>query len=431
MGEKQKKTLEWLDELEEYAKEKQLSMRILDSIDECRQSVVSDNIDWNQISLQIDELLDSIGVKVLPTVVKIEESYNEVSVEMVENELRNMAQRCHTENEASLNNIENSKNIIIQNLFTKLEDITRASAHLEELKNEKSYQAFFRRIQTKYRNNVLAIIRELLQSVRNNHVQMMERIRNMFQGIKAYKYGLSNEKIYREYNTKADELCNKVQGETESLDMGEKEIENLEHKTWENVKLIVEKMEIEKKKLIRRPLTVILSVLLVGGFLALLIAAIFRAGSGDSSLSDVIEIFQIIIEIFQIIKEIITLLTAQAPAAAPAAIPGVVVVIFVVLVIVLLYKLYVFLLGQWCDRQICNECSAYLNTELADFTKNNTLLLRLNNITAGAIEEYERQYGAMLNELLAGSSFDPESTERKETNRFNEIRSSWNTIKYQ
>lgn len=55
--------LDWLDELEVYAKEKQLSMRILDSIMECRKNVEADNANWDQINFQIEELLESIAKK--------------------------------------------------------------------------------------------------------------------------------------------------------------------------------------------------------------------------------------------------------------------------------------------------------------------------------------------------------------------------------
>ena len=431
MNEKQKETLEWLDKLEQYAKEKQLSMRILDSIDECRKNVVSENVNWNQISIQVEELLDSIEKKVLPAVAQVYEGDNEVSVTVVENELKSMAQRCHTENENSINSFENRKDIILQRLFINLQDITRVKAHLQEMKNEDSYQVFFQRAKGEYHNNVLSMVRELLQSVSNNHRQMMERMKSMMQSIKAYRHGLSSERLYREYDTKTVGLDSKIQNEIERLETGEEEIVNFARKTRETINSIVQKLERKRKMRAWLPAIIIVCVLLAGAVsMYVEISSAMKGIKESASETSGIQV-EDVKEMLDSAKGLYESMSGAAEVAGSISIAGIAVYgIFIFLVVGLIYALYLFLLKWWCNCQICSKCGTYLNAELANFEKNNTLRSRMNDMVNVAVEEYEQQYAVILNELLAGSSFDPESEEKKEAYRFTEVKNSWNAIKY-
>ncbi len=95
--ERQIKTIAWIKELEQYAKEQKLPMRILDELEECKQQASSNDVDWARINRTIEELMESIEGKLVPAEVQQDNAIEEVSVEEVKMQVRKMAQRCHTE----------------------------------------------------------------------------------------------------------------------------------------------------------------------------------------------------------------------------------------------------------------------------------------------------------------------------------------------
>lgn len=430
LDEKQKEMLEWLSKLEQYAKEKQLSIRILDGIDECRKYVVLENADWDRIGTRAEELLESIGMKALPAVVQLGDGSGQVSMAAVENEMKSMAKQCHAENETSINVIENRKKIIFQELIVNLQDITRVKAHLDEMKNEICYQAFFKHAKTEYHNNVLSMVGELLQDVRSNHDRMMERMKSMLQSIKAYQHSLGSERIYQECDTKIAGLDSKIRDEIESLETGEEEILAFEQKTRETISSIVKKIERKRKILAWFPVIIILCLFLAsvtGGYIMLSNIS----GKVEESTAEKGDIAM------EVIKEITGSMRQNYERfesgfeAVEKGLSGIIVcAIFIILVAVLIYTFYLWILKQWCDRQICNKCEIYLKAGVADFETNGTMLSRMGGIVNAAVEMYEQQYAMILSELLEGADFDSENKDKIEKDRFAELVNSWNAIKY-
>lgn len=430
LDEKQKEMLEWLSKLEQYAKEKQLSIRILDGIDECRKYVVLENADWDRISMRAEELLESVGMKAFPAVVQLGDGSGQVSMAAVENEMKNMAKRCHAENEASINVIENRKKIIFQELIVNLQDITRGKAHLDEMKNEICYQAFFQHVKMEYHNNVLSMVGELFQNIRSNHDRMMERMKSMLQSIKAYQHSLGNERIYRECDTKIAGLDSKIRNEIECLETGEEEILAFGQKTREAIRSIVKKIERKRKILAWLPIIVILCLFLTsvaGGY-------IMRSDISRKVDESTTEKGGITAEVIREIAGSVWQDYERFESGIEAVEKGlsgiIVCAIFLILVSVLTYMFYLWILKQWCDHQICNKCGIYLKAEMADFETNDVMLSRMGGIVNTVVEMYEQQYAMILGELLEGSDFDPKSKEKIEKERFAELVNSWNAIKY-
>ena len=132
------KMLEWLDDLDNLAKDKQLSMRIIDGIGECKRKVKSDKVDWMEVNNKIEDLLDSIEQKTVPSAVQ-NNGESHVSLNNVAEQIRRMAQRCQTENQASIENITQRKNLLIKKTYDDLREITYTKAHLEELKDQNAF----------------------------------------------------------------------------------------------------------------------------------------------------------------------------------------------------------------------------------------------------------------------------------------------------
>ena len=136
MDTKKKDTLAWLGELEQYARDNQLPMRILDSIEDCKNKISVKSPDWQEINLRVGDILNSIEQKTAPTVVIQDNNENQISVQAIEDQIKKMAQRCQTENKASVGNITERKNLIVKKVYEDLKEITRTRAHMKELKDQ-------------------------------------------------------------------------------------------------------------------------------------------------------------------------------------------------------------------------------------------------------------------------------------------------------
>lgn len=437
MSEKQKEALDWLDELELYAKEKQLSMRILDSIMECRKNVAADNANWDQINFQIEELLESIAKKTLPSTAQMDDCDNGVSLQAVEDQLKSMLKRCHAENETSVNNTMGRTHIIIDTLFLHLQEITRVKAHWAEMKNEDLFLSFFQRAKKEYQGNVLTLLREILKDVSSNYSNMVERVRSMFQSIGGYKHGIGNEKFYNEYDTKKEGLDNRIRSEIEVWETGGEGIIVLGEETREIIKSIVKKFQ-RKRKIFAWIPVIVLICILFGSAVSVYIQASTVPESAQEEIEESKTSKEQVVEwITQRIKEqaeqrLSPEDAAQAKEAELWVMRSIVIwVVAIILLIVVAYAFYLLFLKIWCKNQICKHCEKYLKDRLADFKQNNNLLFQMNDIIATSLEEYEQQYVALLNELLAGSCFAPDSQEKQEVNQFASIQNRWSAIKYQ
>lgn len=160
------KAIEWINDLTQFAEEQKLPMRILDGLDDCKKQLSSSGVDWNSLDATVMELLESIEEKTGSSIVKAEDRKQEASVEQVKAQVIKMAQRCHTENIASIDSMAERKNMLIKKNFDKLGDITHTEAHLEELKNENLYLTFFQNCKTAYKRDAYEIFKDMLPDKR-------------------------------------------------------------------------------------------------------------------------------------------------------------------------------------------------------------------------------------------------------------------------
>lgn len=112
--ERQIKAEAWMLRLEEYVKEEKLPMRILDELEKCKSLMMSRQADWITVSRIIEELLESIEGKIVPAAAHKDDAAETVSVDEVKMQVRKMAQRCHTENSASVEGMAERKNAVIK-----------------------------------------------------------------------------------------------------------------------------------------------------------------------------------------------------------------------------------------------------------------------------------------------------------------------------
>lgn len=429
--ERQVRIIAWIEELEQYAKAQKLPMRILDELEECKQLASSNRADWDMVNRTIEELLESIQGKLAPAKVQQENVIEEVSVEEVKMQVRKMAQRCHTENFSSVEGMVERKNTVIRKMYGQLSEIGHVRAHLEELKNEDLYLLFFEKCRISFERDVLEMVGELLQSIRNNYGYMLDHMRSMFQSIGGYKKGMGNEKFYLEYEARRGGIDQRVLGEAQTADIGGNDLISFGQRTKDTVKGIVGKLVRKRKLLAWVPLIVLLCLFTVTSVVRQeqsrqTLESAEQEETEDSLLKDIAaDLGKKTVEsvsegVLQSMASFLLVLLASLGILSIA----------VVLVIVVLYRCYLKILKRWCDHQICKRCGEYLQTELSQFQQNNNFFLKLDTVMRNAVEEYERQYMEVLNSLFMDTGYADQPAQQEGAARWDTLREEWEQLKY-
>lgn len=429
--ERQVRIIAWIEELEQYAKAQKLPMRILDELEECKQLASSNRADWDMVNRTIEELLESIQGKLAPAKVQQENVIEEVSVEEVKMQVRKMAQRCHTENFSSVEGMVEQKNTVIRKMYGQLSEIGHVRAHLEELKNEDLYLVFFEKCRISFERDVLEMVGELLQSIRNNYGYMLDHMRSMFQSIGGYRKGMGNEKFYLEYEARRGGIDQRVLGEVQTADIGGNDLISFGQRTKDTVKGIVGKLVRKRKLLAWVPLIVLLCLFTVTSVVRQeqsrqTLESAEQEETEDSLLKDIVaDLGKKTVEsvsegVLQSMASFLLVLLASLGILSIA----------VVLVIVVLYRCYLKILKRWCDHQICKRCGEYLQTELSQFQQNNNFFLKLDTVMRNAVEEYERQYMEVLNSLFMDTGYADQPAQQEGAVRWDTLRGEWEQLKY-
>lgn len=429
--ERQVRIIAWIEELEQYAKAQKLPMRILDELEECKQLASSNRADWDMVNRTIEELLESIQGKLAPAKVQQENVIEEVSVEEVKMQVRKMAQRCHTENFSSVEGMVEQKNTVIRKMYGQLSEIGHVRAHLEELKNEDLYLVFFEKCRISFERDVLEMVGELLQSIRNNYGYMLDHMRSMFQSIGGYRKGMGNEKFYLEYEARRGGIDQRVLGEVQTADIGGNDLISFGQRTKDTVKGIVGKLVRKRKLLAWVPLIVLLCLFTVTSVVRQeqsrqTLESAEQEETEDSLLKDIVaDLGKKTVEsvsegVLQSMASFLLVLLASLGILSIA----------VVLVIVVLYRCYLKILKRWCDHQICKRCGEYLQTELSQFQQNNNFFLKLDTVMRNAVEEYERQYMEVLNSLFMDTGYADQPAQQEGAVRWDTLREEWEQLKY-
>ncbi len=411
--EKQIRALECLDELTAYASKNKLPMRIMDELEDCKKQISSENADWAAINLRIEDILNSIEHKMTPQTVQEKHIDNEVSIEMIKEQVDKMAKRCRADNTTSVAGMSERKNTIIKKNCEQLMEISHTKAHMEELKNEELYLQFFQNCKTKYERDSFDMFRELLQSLSDNYNHMMNHMKSMFQSIGGYQSGIGNEKFYYEYEEQRTGIDQRVQGEMQTEDIGGDDIISFGQTTKETVKNIVKKLVRKRKILAWVPVLVLLCFLAMGA-VSLHVSnqndtkqveadAAADTKEEDSFLEDVAK------EIGKKALREVSMKSLMKGLSSALATLGAV-LILIVMVIALLYVCYIKILKKWCNHQISRQCGEYLKTELLRFEQTNEFSSKLDTAMENAADEYERQYMNVWNNLFCNSRYYAENT---------------------
>lgn len=447
MNEKQKKALDCLNGIEQYAKEQKLSTRILDGIDECKKQIAADDTKWNEVNLAVEDILKSIEQKTAPVSVYKDKDKNGISIQEIKAQIAKMAERCHAENETSIGMMAERKKVVLQKTYSEIQEISYIKAHPKELKDENLYLEFYKKVKGKYEKNVFQLIKEMLGDISNNYNYMLEHMKSMFQSIGGYATGVGNQTFYHEYAEKKEGLDKKIQSEIESSEAGGSEIISFGIRTKDAIKDIKKKVNKKTKLLMMVPILIILSLLLVCISVGTIVlinenkAVIEEEEKENSEVKDGAEIkyeteesnsgIEKITHDVMKVLEVKSKIESEMMSDTLESSRNIKAILGIVVLIIVFYAIYIMVLKLRCNHQICKKCGEFLQTETIQFEQNNTLMPKLDETMKTAVEEYESQYLAILNSIFSGTNYDMDNTQNEKQDQFTVLKEEWNALRYE
>lgn len=412
MDTKQIKMIEWLSDFQQFAKDERLPIRLIDRIGDCKELVTQKKPNWNQITIETEDLLESVVHKVQENKKEIiVNDETEVSIEEIKNFIREATEREHNETISSLNNILYRKKLIENECYQKMNEITFVEANIEKIEDEGRFLQFFQNNKENYERNEKQLLHELMKDVEDNLTYMMEQIRNMFQNIEGSTIGISNKKFYIEYTQRKEAIDNSIKHKIESADLGGRKIIDFAHGIKNNVIKVVHKFR--KKERFFKFLPLLLIAICVFGFIAFSIVKTPMSNDKTEFSTEIIK--NLINGVLFLISEVFAIIIIP-------------IVILIIVLIVRGYMKYCKMLRQKYEAQISSYCGDYLKTELYNFAKEN----QLDNAEEikKLVFEYEQQYRDILNCIFENTQLDPFGKEELANAKIEQIKESWNQIKY-
>ena len=412
--------LQWILSLEDYAKAKGLSMRIIDNIGDCREHIVREDLSWQELSLQIEEILESVRLKVQPAdaVVQIQGG-NRVPVEKVQEKVRGMAEDCHRDNRDSIAAIEVRKNLNVKESVRKMGEITHTEAHLEKMLDINQYTEFFRKIMDSYERDMAQTAGEMISGISGNYDHMADHMKSMFHSMGNHADGIGNEKFYHEYESAKTEVENQLVSDVRTVDLGGGLIMEFAGKTKEKIQSITKKALLTKKLLAFAPVMFVLVIFLGWSVISLLMA---RSAQTSAEQSPEESAITIACKIFR------SWMSTQSEGDDLMKLALFAWIIAAILIIFVVYRLYLRKLKRWCSRRICEDCGRYLRAEFAAFEKEDQLTQKAGEAIAQIAADCEQRYLVILNRIFVGTRYEEKGTQ--EGSGFDHLQEKWNHLKY-
>ena len=336
-----------------------------------------------------------------------------------------MAGQCHQENLASVQAIEDTKNLNIRKCFQEMKDISHTKAHVDKMLDGNLYMEFFEKIKNIYERNTERTAEELIHDMDGNYSRMTEHMRSMFQEIGGYAAGIGNEKFYREYVSGKEEIQHKLLGEAHMEDFGGSAITEFAQKTRERINKIVKKLQRKKIFFLMLPMLILMVLFLGAAF-----AKYQSVKNSDYAIEkETEEEGGLELKIKSWVEEKIiedNFLIAFAYAAVGVFVGLGSILIFLALLLAVLYVIYTRMIKAWCYRRICANCEEYLRRELDQFGQERAMYEKARKAIEHIAEEYEQQYLGIWNRIFQETRYEtPEKMPEIEN-----LQNEWEELKY-
>ena len=413
--------LQWIQSLENYAKANRLSARILDSIGDCKKHIEREDLPWQELSMQIEEILESVRLKVQPADAAVQvQGGSRVPVEKVQEKVKGMAEDCRRDNRDSIAAIEVRKNLNVKESVRKMGDITHTEAHLEKMLDINQYTEFFRKIRDSYERDMAQTASEMIGGISGNYDHMADHMKSMFHSMGNHADGIGNEKFYHEYESAKTEVENQLVSDLRTVDLGGGLIMEFAGKTKEKIQRITKKALLKRKLLAFAPIMFVLVIFLGRSVISLLMARSAQTSAEQSPEESAIAMIR---------ESVLPLIFNQSGGDdSMLKLVSFAWIIAVLLILFVVYRLYLRKLKRWCSRCICEECGRYLRAEFAAFEKEDQLTQKAGEAIEQIAADCEQRYLVILNRIFAGTRYEEKGTQ--EGSGFDHLQEQWNHLKY-
>lgn len=410
---KRQELIEWLDKLEKYAGDTELSTRIRDRIGECRNLASNADTDEGKLQTEIEELLSSIGKKEPAGSVVASDAGKTETSENIEKQLKKMAQNCQRENESFVEGMSERKNLILQKYSNQINEITYTDSNAVRIQSEAEYLQFYETIAWGYEKDVAFLISEMFEGLKNNYTHMLDHMKSMLRSVGAFQSGAMEAKVFAELDEQKENVGRSIQAEMENKGAGKERILSFAKRTWKTVKKIVKKEEIKRKLLTMFPWLLLLFVIggnVIGGLIS---------GQRQKTTE------KTFLERVNILNDILDLLE-KTPLLGKLLLSSTFLAIAVLFLVVAVYVIYLKMVKKYSERSMCRKSAAYLKKELVSFTQNGCLQHALEEELKEAVEKFETEYLLILNRAFVNPQ---QETDRADRERWSKIVEEWKNIR--
>lgn len=414
MDEKKQELLQWLNKLEKYAEEINLSSRILDRIKECKANLHKEEIEIDKIQCEIEEVFKSIEKKALPESANSDKKEKGVTLQEIREQIKKIVQRCHDDNEEVIDGTTDHKNTVLKKCDEQMKKIVQADKYMEELKQEALYVQFYEEIADEYKKGSISVISEMLGDMEQNYTHMIGHMKGMLQNTDSFKTGKINEKAFYELDVKREAVGEKLQAELEENNTGKNIILSFAKRTVSEIKKIVDSAELKKKVLAILPMVAAAIIFLINT----LTKSLGSSAETETANNEFIAFLGEAVEIIKVLKKLF--------GSGGTSVMSIVAKVAPFIIVAVIYIIYLIVLKKKCNDEISKKSAAYLQTELIEFEQNGLLRQDLNNLIRNTAEEYEHQHAELFNHIF---DFSDDETPNKKKDQLIELAEEWNKIK--
>lgn len=418
MNVKQTKLLEWFDKLEQFARNENLPLRLMDSISDLKEQAAGENPDWYGLYENIEDLLHSIGQKVqkdLPEDIIANDDL--VSAEEVRQKISEVIERGHQENLASVNIAVHGNHAAVKECYRKMGEIAGDKTALKKIGDGNYFLQFFQNVKQNYEQNAGRGFRDFAESVSNNCTHTIEHIKSMCKSIDGYKLGLGEQEFYIKYNERKEGWDNQLLHSLESADLGSDNIMDFAKKTLEKIQEIIHSYQKKRNQYIFFPLLlVLLCAVLAGGFF--LVSRHIDSKNAQTAQANTETAPT------NVTNNIVNTISEPLDKASEIARLGVIkTVLYIIAIVLAIYAAYIIFLFITFHRKSLSACGECLQKECALFEKENRL--DIHSELEEILTEYEKHYSDVLNDIFGSTML---GSIVQETSGYKRLLQEWNTI---
>lgn len=422
MDERKQEILDWLEKLGQYAGDNAMPSRITDGIQDCKEKIASDNMEPDRLQTEVEGLLDSIRRKTETESAGGYTADSSVAVQNVMRQMQKMAERCHDDNERSIQDLSERKNMVLTKCEDQLKEILCVHAHMEEVTHAARYIQFYEKTASGLEKETANFLSELFEVMDKNYTHMMNHIRSLFRSLSGSGSDSVREKALYELDSKREGIGRKVLAEAESWKTGKQELVSFAQRTWKKISKIVKTIEIKQKLYAALPVFLVLT-LVVGNRVLGVMEAFYELKKAEIEVTEKEAQYGLLSNVMELGEDALkgTELVTNLMGTVELLLFG----IAGIMIVIFLYRSYLKWIRACCDRSIAKKCTEYLQKEFVSFEQSNCMSRALDEDIKLAVEEYEQQHLQLFHEVFV--LWDSGQTSQKE--RFDELITIWNNIR--